>query len=75
MNAMIDETQLPIQKPENYDFSVKNLNWKKYENDYLLRTDAVWEKSKLKAYFYSLYKAVNSLILIFYFNHKGTTSP
>ena len=49
---------MPLKKPENYDFSVKSVNWKKYDNDYLLRTDAVWEKSKLFAYFHSLYKAV-----------------
>ena len=32
------------------------MNWKDYKDDYLLRTDAVWEKTKLKDYFYSLYK-------------------
>jgi len=66
MNATFEstyqETELPLKKPENYTFSVKNLNWKKYENDFLLRTDAVWEKSKLFSYFHSLYKAVNFLI-------------
>lgn len=30
--------------PDNYDFSNKNFNFKDYINDYLLRTDAVWEK-------------------------------
>lgn len=30
--------------PANYDFSHKGINWKEYENDYILRTDAVWEK-------------------------------
>ena len=53
-----DNSEMPLKKPENYDFSVKSVNWKKYDNDYLLRTDAVWEKSKLFAYFHSLYKAV-----------------
>ena len=33
--------------PKDYDFSVRNVNWKDYKNDYLLRTDAVWERSKL----------------------------
>ena len=42
--------------PEEYDFSVRNVNWKDYKNDYILRTDAVWEKTKLKDYFYSLFK-------------------
>ena len=42
--------------PESYDFSVRNINWKDYNNDFILRTDAVWEKTKLKDYFYSMYK-------------------
>ena len=42
--------------PKDYDFSVRNVDWKSYENDYLLRTDAVWEKSKLMDMFYVLYK-------------------
>jgi hypothetical protein len=60
--AELNEVELPLKKPESYDFSVKNVNWKKYDNDYLLRTDAVWEKSKLFAYFHSLYKAVNNFL-------------
>lgn len=48
----------PLKMPENYDFSQRKVNWKSYSNDFLLRTDAVWEKYKLFAYFYSLYKAV-----------------
>ena len=27
------------------------MNWAEYDNDYILRTDAVWEKTKLKDYF------------------------
>lgn len=50
--------ELPLTMPENYDFSHKKVDWKSYKNDYILRTDAVWEKSKLYAYFYSVYKAV-----------------
>jgi len=61
----IERELLPITKPKDYNFSVKGLNWKKYDNDYLLRTDAVWEKAKLYSYFYSLYKAVISLYKIF----------
>ncbi len=30
--------------PSSYDFSHKGINWKEYENDFILRTDAVWEK-------------------------------
>ena len=37
----------PLKMPKNYDFSVRNVDWKQYKDDYLLRTDAVWEKSKL----------------------------
>ena len=42
--------------PKNYDFSVRNVDWNSYKNDYLLRTDAVWEKTKLMDFFYVLYK-------------------
>ena len=42
--------------PKDYDFSVRNVDWRQYENDFILRTDAVWEKSKLKDLFYTLYK-------------------
>jgi len=37
--------------PATYDFSSKKVNWKEYENDFMIRTDAVWEKQKLKDYF------------------------
>ena len=43
--------------PKNYDFSVRNVDWNEYKNDYMLRTDAVWEKSKLMDIFYSVYKS------------------
>jgi len=49
----------PLNMPENYDFTQRKVNWKSYARDYLLRTDAVWEKHKLFAYFYSVYKAVS----------------
>jgi len=42
--------------PKNYDFSVRNVNWDEYKHDFLLRTDAVWEKSKLLDLFYTHYK-------------------
>jgi hypothetical protein len=53
-----NSNERPLKMPENYDFSQRKVDWSKYKSDYLLRTDAVWEKSKLFAYFYSLYKAV-----------------
>jgi hypothetical protein len=43
--------------PKNYDFSVRNVDWNQYKNDYILRTDAVWEKSKLKDIFHTHYKS------------------
>ncbi len=46
----------PLKMPKDYDFSVRNVDWRQYSNDYLLRTDAVWEKSKLLDIFYSHYK-------------------
>jgi len=42
--------------PKGYDFSARNVNWEQYKNDFLLRTDAVWEKSKLYDTFYTFYK-------------------
>jgi hypothetical protein len=51
----------PLTMPENYDFSQRKVDWKSYKNDYILRTDAVWEKAKLFAYFYSLYKSVGQI--------------
>ena len=43
--------------PKNYDFSVRNVDWRQYERDFLLRTDAVWERSKLLDLFYTHYKS------------------
>ena len=43
--------------PKDYNFSVRNVNWGEYKNDYILRTDAVWEKSKLLDLFYVQYKS------------------
>lgn len=56
--TLYNSNELPLKMPENYDFSQRKVDWSKYKSDYLLRTDAVWEKSKLYSYFYSLYKAV-----------------
>lgn len=47
----------PLKMPKNYDFGVRNVNWNDYKNDYILRTDAVWEKSKLLDIFYVQYKS------------------
>ena len=46
----------PLKMPKNYDFSVRNVNWRDYKNDFLLRTDAIWERSKLFDIFYSHFK-------------------
>ena len=43
--------------PKNYDWSVRNVDWTQYKEDYLLRTDAVWERSKLLDLFYTHYKS------------------
>lgn len=47
----------PLKMPKNYDFSVRNVNWSQYKNDYILRTDAVWERKKLMDMFYTVYKS------------------
>lgn len=58
----IDVNSLPKdfhKMPANYDFSHKGTNlprgvgidWKSYEKDFTLRTDAVWEKQQLRDWF------------------------
>lgn len=37
--------------PENYDFSTTGMDWSNFYKEFILRTDAVWEKSKLKDVF------------------------
>ena len=54
----------PLKMPEGYDFSSRKVNWGSYKRDYLLRTDAVWEKEKLQTYFYAIYKGVNKPLII-----------
>ena len=46
----------PLKMPKDYDFKVRNVNWKEYKHDYILRTDAVWEKTKLLDHFYAMYR-------------------
>lgn len=65
------KTKRPLKMPKNYDFSVRNVNWNEYKNDFILRTDAVWEKSKLLDLFYTHYKAqtvydsVNNMYMVY----------
>jgi cytochrome bd-type quinol oxidase subunit 1 len=54
----MSDTEFPLQMPVGYDFNQRKVDWKSYDKDFLLRTDAVWEKSKLYNYFHTLYKAV-----------------
>ena len=53
---VVERGNRPLKMPKDYDFSVKNVNWDSYKKDYILRTDAVWEKTKLYDYFYTSYK-------------------
>ena len=48
----------------NYDFSNKGVDWEGYEKEVRLRTDAVWERTKLKDYFRLFFK-------IFYWDPKS----
>jgi hypothetical protein len=52
----VTKSKRPIKMPKSYDFSVRNVDWRQYEKDFILRTDAVWEKSKLLDVFYTQYK-------------------
>ena len=45
--AQVRKGRRPLKMPKNYDFSVRNVNWDAYKKDFLLRTDAVWERNKL----------------------------
>lgn len=53
----LQKAKRPLKMPKNYDFSVRNVDWRQYERDFLLRTDAVWERSKLLDVFYTTYKS------------------
>ena len=55
--AMVQKNKRPLKMPKDYDFSVRNVDWRQYKDDYILRTDAVWERSKLLDMFYTLYKS------------------
>ena len=55
--AQVRKGKRPLKMPKNYDFSVRNVNWGSYKKDFLLRTDAVWEKTKLLDLFYTHYKS------------------
>ena len=55
--SQVQKGKRPLKMPKNYDFSVRNVNWDSYKNDFILRTDAVWEKSKLLDMFYTHYKS------------------
>ncbi len=48
----------PLRKPKNYDFSVSGTDWSQYDADFILRSDAVWEKHKLYDVFYTHYKVI-----------------
>ena len=61
-DKVIPKGRRPLKMPKNYDFSTRGVDWRQYQNDYLLRTDAVWEKSKLLDVFYTNYKV--GLIII-----------
>ena len=50
--VQVRKNRRPLKMPKNYDFGVRNVNWNDYKDDYILRTDAVWEKSKLLDIFY-----------------------
>lgn len=53
---IIAKNRRPLKMPKNYDFSVRNVDWSSYKRDFILRTDAAWERSKLLDVFYSNYK-------------------
>lgn len=57
---LLHKSKRPLKMPKSYDFSVRNVDWSQYKKDFILRTDAVWEKSKLLDVFYTNYKVIQS---------------
>jgi len=55
--ANVQKGKRPLKMPKNYDFSVRHVKWADYSKDFMLRTDAVWEKTKLFDTFYTNYKS------------------
>lgn len=53
---IVQKNRRPLKMPKNYDFSVRNVDWKQYKKDFILRTDAAWERAKLLDVFYTNYK-------------------
>lgn len=43
-------SQESFKMPSDYDFSTRGKDWSDYSKDFILRTDAVWEKQKLRDY-------------------------
>lgn len=43
--------------PDGHDFSNKGVDYNKLKDEYILRTDAVWEKQQLRDYFRLYMKA------------------
>lgn len=64
----------------SYDFSNKGVDWEEYQREARLRTDAVWERQKLKDYFRLFYKIFfwdpkTEKYYIAMPNHKNYNSP
>jgi len=55
---------MALKYASTYDFSNRGIDWEDYQRDVRLRTDAVWERQKLKDYFRMFYK-------IFYWDPKS----
>lgn len=48
MTSAVEKKDLPAdygKMPAGYNFLTRGKNWKEYEKDFTLRTDAVWEKN------------------------------
>ena len=58
-SEFLQKNRRPLKMPKNYDFSVRNVDWNQYKKDFILRTDAAWEKGKLLDVFYTHYKVSN----------------
>lgn len=54
---LLHKGRRPLKMPKSYDFSVRNVDWRQYKKDFILRTDAAWERAKLFDVFYSQYKS------------------
>ncbi|EAS07366.4 hypothetical protein TTHERM_00568030 (macronuclear) [Tetrahymena thermophila SB210] len=65
MSSAVEKKDLPAdygKMPAGYNFLTRGKDWREYDKDFILRTDAVWEKFQLEHFFRNYMKC-------FFFDH------